>query len=85
MKNQAKWQKEKKIREEFDVISKKMTNVKDRQRTVNIHTTAIPEDEHWDKGQSKHLKIHFIYKKTWIYMLKGHSMSPEKLTQKSQL
>lgn len=46
------------------MISKKMTNVKDRQRTANIHTTANPEDEHWDKGQSKHLKIHFIYKKT---------------------
>ena len=65
MKNQAKWQKKNiYIWEEFNVISKKMTNVKDRQRTVNIHTTAIPEDEHWDKGQSKHLKIHFIYKKT---------------------
>ena len=41
------------------VIRKKMTNVKDRQRTANVHTTAIPEDEHWNKGQNKYLKDTF--------------------------
>ena len=61
MKNQAKW---KKNTGRVCVISKQTTNVKDRQRTANIPTTAIPEDEHGNKGQNKYLKIHFICKKT---------------------
>ena len=41
MKNQAKWQEN----TDVNVIPEKMIDVKDRQRTANIHIMVIPEDE----------------------------------------